>query len=986
MVHEYSHTTPAVKGILSFATFSERKHMLKTLKRKIALVAVAGLGAGLVSVAPANAANAAATSVAVTPVRVTTTANTQDSVPAATLSFVSPNALTDGGIDAMTLTVTSAPTSTASVSIMSQTDATKGFSDTLAAGPTTLGGITIATDVLSASVAIGGAVKLPIFVTSTAAGTYSGTLLLSDADANDDVTVTWSFTTTGAPTSISLDKTSASLPTVSAALATTAAVVAGNVLTVTTGAVEHGFTVGNKVTLADTTSPATYTIVAVPTAVTFTVALTAADGALADQVGTATSLVVQSDITVKLKDAAGKDTQPAVGDTITAAVADATNIVVQGAALGASYTITDSDLADGSHALRVGPLTATADSETLTFTPAGVLGSGGVVATTATVTTVAYGTPTASAATLVTAPSSSSVILKNVSAAQSDYTIDPGTSTIVVETSGLEALKAYRIGVLVSATGVGTVTIGADAAAAFTAGTVKYGYGIADATGKVVTTIALTTLLNATNTIQVNASSGDTDYTDTTDLRITATASAYAVTLTKPAVTPSVAITGAAITVEGTIADQYSSPFNGATVTVTGVPTVSSGTVTNLVKQAITDASGKFSVTLAAASAVTTALALTVTASKSGITPTQATATVNFNAGGAATAIVWASALTDEDTATTATTHPLIAVPFDDAVTSGVSDESYTLTAAAGDGTLEATDECFAVEINTTPLAQVVATGSEGVLFSTAVCAAQKVSDLKATAEVASVAVNGGANLWVTSTKTGKNTVTLTSGAVTKTITFYAQNFLTAAAKGAAARDIVLDSATKALSGGEIGFITATVTDAFGNAVEQATGVSTVKAAITGAALLDGPSLSKSGLLSDSTGKVTLGIIAGGSAGTATLTITGVNGTGGQNAALVGAATSTTTAGTNTAYKASANIKVATITVTASSSTTDTAVTAVKADVATANAAVKALATQVTVLQASVATLIDSLTTQIASLMKSVSALTKAVAKLQAKK
>ena len=250
MVHEYSHTTPAVKGILSFATFSERKHMLKTLKRKIALVAVAGLGAGLVSVAPASAANADATSVAVTPVRVTTTANAQDSVPRATLSFVSPNALTDGGIDAMTLTVTSAPTSTASVSIMSQTDTTKGFSDTLAAGPTTLGGITIATDVLSANVTAGATVTLPIFVTSTAAGTYSGTLLLSDADATDDVTVKWSFTTTGVPTSISLDKTSASLPTVSAALATTAATVATNVLTVTTGAVEHGFTVGNKVTLA----------------------------------------------------------------------------------------------------------------------------------------------------------------------------------------------------------------------------------------------------------------------------------------------------------------------------------------------------------------------------------------------------------------------------------------------------------------------------------------------------------------------------------------------------------------------------------------------------------------------------------------------------------------------------------------------------------------------------------------------------------------
>jgi hypothetical protein len=55
MVHEYSHTTPAVKGILSFATFSERKHMLKNIKRKIALVAVAAVGVGMLSAIPASA-------------------------------------------------------------------------------------------------------------------------------------------------------------------------------------------------------------------------------------------------------------------------------------------------------------------------------------------------------------------------------------------------------------------------------------------------------------------------------------------------------------------------------------------------------------------------------------------------------------------------------------------------------------------------------------------------------------------------------------------------------------------------------------------------------------------------------------------------------------------------------------------------------------------------------------------------------------------
>jgi len=59
MVHESVHFTSAVKGMFSFTTFSERKQMLKTLKRKIALVAVAGLGAGLISVAPASAAEVA---------------------------------------------------------------------------------------------------------------------------------------------------------------------------------------------------------------------------------------------------------------------------------------------------------------------------------------------------------------------------------------------------------------------------------------------------------------------------------------------------------------------------------------------------------------------------------------------------------------------------------------------------------------------------------------------------------------------------------------------------------------------------------------------------------------------------------------------------------------------------------------------------------------------------------------------------------------
>ena len=56
MVHdERFSSTPAASRKSLGATLFERNTMLKTLKRKIALVAVAGLGFGLVSTVPAFA-------------------------------------------------------------------------------------------------------------------------------------------------------------------------------------------------------------------------------------------------------------------------------------------------------------------------------------------------------------------------------------------------------------------------------------------------------------------------------------------------------------------------------------------------------------------------------------------------------------------------------------------------------------------------------------------------------------------------------------------------------------------------------------------------------------------------------------------------------------------------------------------------------------------------------------------------------------------
>ncbi len=1000
MVHEKAFSMPAVARKSLAATLFERNTMLKTLKRKIALVAVAALGsAGLAVVAApvANAAAADATSVAITPVRVSATGGVQDVVPNASLSFVTPNALTDGvALDAFTLTVTTAPTSTARVNVYFAGDASKGFYDTLGGNPTAINGGAAGTDVLSATANAGDTVTLGISVTSTAPGTYAGTLLLSDADA-DDVTVRWSFTTTGAPTAISLSKTAINLPSVAANAAVTNNVVcATNVQTVTTAAA-HGFTVGNLVTLAGHTDGAgTAAIATVPSATTFTVALACTDAnPMADSAGTATSVITHDAISIGLTDAAAKATQPATGDSITASVVDAANIVLQGATYGASYTITDANLADGTHSLRVASNTATADTETITFTPAGVLGATGVANVTATATTVAYGTLAASAASLVTAPSASAVILKNASTAQTDYSVDPGTSSFTVETSGLEAGKAYRIGVLVTEVAAGgtspagTVSVDGETAAAFTLGTVRYKYGVASATGKVTTVVALTTLMSSTDHIQINVNSDDTTYTQTSDVKITAATSQNTITLTSPATTPSVATTGSTTTVAGTIKDQYGNAFAGATVTVVGDQTVSSGTdPANLTAQAVTDAAGAFTVNLAAVSALATSMALTVDATRGGVSATQKTATINFNTSGAATAITWAG-LGDEDSATTATKHPLIVVPFDGTMTGAISDELWDVATAKAEGDADANnDECWALEVNTTPLAQVTFTGSEGVLFSKTTCIGQKVSDatMVSTVTVASKTLDANPNsVWITSKKVGLNTVTMTSGSVTKTIKFYAQNFFTAATKGEAARDIVLDSATKTLSGGEIGFVTATVVDTFGNPVAQAAAASTVKASITGAALLDGPSLSKSGLVSDADGKITLGIIAGNAAGTATLTVTGVNVAGSQFGALVGAVTSTTTAGTDTTYKASANVKTATITVTTAAAAANPAIDAVKSDVKAVSDTVATLSKAVTTIQSSVTELTSSFSAQIKSLSAAIAKISRAIAALSKK-
>jgi hypothetical protein len=283
-----------------------------------------------------------------------------------------------------------------------------------------------------------------------------------------------------------------------------------------------------------------------------------------------------------------------------------------------------------------------------------------------------------------------------------------------------------------------------------------------------------------------------------------------------------------------------------------------------------------------------------------------------------------------------------------------MTDEIYTVSTGVTDGTFNGDgviENCIAVTVNTSPGGQVVATGTAGVLFYSTACADAATHDVAAGKSTVTVAASGSANLWVTSTKTGLNTFTVTSGTVTNTYRFYAYNQI-AAGNGHAMRNVGAPTpATAAASVGGISYLTLKPTDAFGNAMKSVAnnaGTITVKAA--GGVLLDGPVLSRDYSTTDADGNILIGIIAGTIEGAASITVTS---TGAQFGAAAGAATGTT-AGVN---GLTASTGTATIAVTVGGPGNPT----------------------------SSATSIATLTTLVNSLIAKINALSKLVAKIQKK-
>ena len=310
---------------------TERKKMsTKTSFKRVALVAVAALGMGvLTSVSPASAGVGAAQTATISPIRVTFTgaATSADAVPTGTISFTNNSGATiDTATATATLTVTSAPSAASEVNIT----LTGGglVKDTLAGSGTALSSgnaFSAGTTSPVSGATITGAISLTAATASV--GTYAGTLAIGDG--TDTISVNWTFTTAGAPKSIKLSKTTAGFPAI-----------------VTADGAEMTGEEAVEVSLLDAagkaTQPATGDTIKVSVADYTNIALSAA------------TTEAHVDLTLSATD---------LGNT-------------------------------GKKTIYLGSRTATADSEVVTLTPQGVLPGLGVAAVTLTAASAATGTGT----------------------------------------------------------------------------------------------------------------------------------------------------------------------------------------------------------------------------------------------------------------------------------------------------------------------------------------------------------------------------------------------------------------------------------------------------------------------------------------------------------------------------------------------------------------------------------------------------------------
>lgn len=1021
MVHETAFSTPAASRKSLGATLFERNTMLKTLKRKIALVAVAALGSAGLAVVAAPAANAAFAAGTLTlsngsvkqyvgaPFFATVTpAGADDLTNGATVTHLRWNAtagvpaigtpVVTGGVAGNIVIPAVFAEVRAAQNLVATYDENGAVADAdpVGAGTATLANVeAIAAPTLAATV---GAARVNSGQTVSVSVTGTNTILAA---------IPFKYANISKPTGANdlvLTDTLAADTNLSTATAATAVgtLVAPSAAGTYTGVVYQDTNANSTVDPGEPSSYVSITTSGAPSSATLTPATESkAAGAAATY-------------TLTLKDANGVTTQAAVGEFFTIA-ADPTSAVslvtIVGTGLNSISTPTANTnttavvpftaLGDGSEAFTVASDTA-GDSVAIAVSSSGALRAQGVAASlTATLSIVAAsavnGAATATTNTRLAIDATNTTAATGAAAGLNVYNADLSLKTVTFTVSGVDASKAITFDITATDADANdtfdttqTISVNGATAAAYADGTDTS--AVADATGKITIVWAFTGTVGTTAgdliNLDLNVATGDVAATQT-DARVTWVSPAYDVALTSPSATTLLVTQTSTVNFAGTLIDQFGNPLQGAVVTLNG-PQTGTAVVAALTATATSDSTGKWSATLPAPAATTTQVVVTVTAVRTGATFSNngSTYTINYTSTGNATTLTAVSNPANVLTAGVITGIPGITVPHDGVVTitgaAGLSNGVYTLATAAttADGGTAGTgaDEYFTIVPTSTPAAEVTFTSDDSVYFSTATddVAWNVASASKATGKFAS-----GSTVRIWSTKAGKHTVTMNVGTTSTTQDFWVS------VDANAARNLAI-TAPATLKQGEIGRLVVTATDNWGNPVAGVTAVGgIISATVTGQGTLGGGRITDTFASTDASGQAQLAIQAGNADGKLDFSVTAAS-TDFQFSSRKGRsvyAAGDTTDGTIIQLDASKGTVTASTTVSgsAAAATSSPEVAAVKADVKAVSDTVATLSKAVTTIQSSVTELTTSFTAQIKSLSSAIAKISRAIAALSKK-
>ncbi len=983
--------------------------MLKTLKSKIALVAVAAMGASFLSIASAQATAAGALSIRTDTggAGAGTTTSLYVGAPyralQADVDFLTATAimtsLTHANAGAGVIAAGSqvnVNTVSQSVQVTFNTAGASGnlvsvYSDSVGADTATLAAVTVsAAPVLTASVGparVNSGQTIDVKVTGT--GTVESDVVFKYANISKP---------TGATNLVLTDTLGTDVNLSTATTATTVGtLVAPDAAGTYTGVVYQDTNINGTVDPGEPSSYVSFTTAGSPASATLTPASdTKAAGAAATY-------------TLTLKDANGLTTQAAVGEffSITADPSSATsNVTIAGAGLA---SITNPGGGAGANSTAVVPFTALGDGTedftvasntagdvvTLTLASSGALRAQGVASSlTATHNVVAAsavnGSAVASTNTRLAADAATTTAASGAAAGLNTYIADPSLKSVTFTVSGLDANKAFTFDITAtdannSYDGNMTVGVNGATAAAYVSGADLS--AVADSTGKVTIAWATTgTLTAGLDVIDLDLNTADTgDVVATqTDARVSWADPAYALTLTAPTTTTLLVTQTSTVAFEGTLIDQFNNPLQGAVVTITGVQT-GTAVAANLTATATSDATGKWSATLAAPASTTTSVAATVTAVRTGATfsGNSPVYTINYTSTGNATTLTAVASPANTVVSGAITEIPAIAAPHDGVVNiaaaATISNAKYVLASAAVDNNFDGgtagtgADEYLTIVPTSTPAAEVTFTSDDSVYFwvGTTDVAWNAAAAKKGTGKFAS-----GSTVRIWSTKAGKHTVTMNVGTTSTTQDFWVE------VDPNAARNLAI-TAPASLKQGEIGRLVVTATDNWGNPVKGVT-AATISATVTGQGTLGGGRITDTFAATDAAGQAQLAIQAGNADGTLDFSVTAADAnfqfSSRKGRSVYSAAD--TTDGLVIQLDASKGTVTAKTTVSGSAATQGGEIATVKADVKAVSDTVATLSKAVTTIQSSVTELTSSFSAQIKSLSSAIAKISRAIAAL----